>query len=398
MASDLINVVEAKKLILEHAVTMLPVKLPLLQAAGKALAEDIYASINIPAYAQSSMDGYAFSFPGWKKNKALTIKGEMAAGSTDIFSLAAGNAVRIFTGAAVPPGADTVVMQEKTNIQNDNLYIEDENIFQGSNVRLKGSEIKSGDLALAKDSLLMPAAVGFLAGIGVTHILAYPFPSISIVVTGNELQTPGQPLNHGQVYESNSFSLQAALKQMHITDIKIYKAEDKLDTVKQVLKEALQQSDIVFLTGGVSVGDYDFVAAAATENEIEKVFHKIKQKPGKPIYFGKKANKLVFGLPGNPASVLTCFYEYAEPALKKISKQKTGLQVMQAPLAEPFKKAAGLTHFLKGFYDADKVTALHAQESYRLSSFANANCLIKIDEEVTACEKGEMVEIHLLPA
>jgi molybdopterin molybdotransferase len=250
---------------------------------------------------------------------------------------------------------------------------------------------------MAKDSLLMPAAIGLLASVSTTEVLVYMFPSVSIIVTGNELQTPGQPLLPGQVYESNSYTLQAALKQLHINEVKVYRAEDTLKKVKHVLKEALQQSDVVFLTGGVSVGDYDFVAAAAAENGVEKLFHKIKQRPGKPFYFGKKGSKLVFGLPGNPASVLTCFYEYVEPALKKIAKQKSGLQVMRVPLAAPFKKAAGLTHFLKGFYDGKKVTALHAQESYRLSSFANANCLIKIDEEVTVCEKGEIVEIHLLP-
>jgi molybdopterin molybdotransferase len=406
MTEEMVNVTQAKKVILEHAVELTPVQLSLSRAAGMVLAKDVYAAINIPAYAQSSMDGYAFSFTDWKSNTTLKIKGVMAAGSSETEALSPGNAIRIFTGAPVPAGADTVVMQEKTTIENDSLYIEDENMKQGVNVRLKGSEIKAGDLAVAKDSLLMPAAIGFLAGIGVTEVLVYPYPTVSIIVTGNELQSPGQPLQPGQVYESNSFSLQAALKQLHFTEVKVYKAEDTLETVKQVLNEALQKSDIVFLTGGVSVGDYDFVAAAATENGIEKVFHKIKQKPGKPFYFGKKArlndavgqgSKLVFGLPGNPASVLTCFYEYIEPALKQIVKQKTGLKVLQAPLAEPFKKTAGLTHFLKGFYDGKKVTALHAQESYRLSSFANANCLIKINEEVTVCEKGEIVEIHLLP-
>jgi molybdopterin molybdotransferase len=357
----------------------------------------VYAAVDIPAFNQSSMDGYAFAFTGWKANKSLQIKGEMTAGSNETFALLPENAARIFTGAAVPPGADTVVMQEKAKIENDQLVIADETILQGSNVRAKGSEIKAGELALAKNALLMPAAIGFLAGVGITDVLIYPCPSVSIIVTGNELQAPGQPLLQGQVYESNSFSLQAALKQLHINEVKVYKAEDSLEKVQQVLKEALQQSDIVFLTGGVSVGDYDFVAAAAAQNGIEKLFHKIKQRPGKPFYFGKKENKLVFGLPGNPASVLTCFYEYVEPALKKIAHQKTGLRVMQVPLAESFKKASGLTHFLKGLYDGKTVTALHAQESYRLSSFANANCLIKIDEEVTACEKGEKVEIHLLP-
>src|SRR5882672_7287794 len=183
----MISVTEAKQLILEHATPLPPERLPLSEAAGMVLAEDVYASINIPAFDQSSMDGYAFSFPGWTTNKSLKIKGEVAAGSNDIATLPQGNAIRIFTGAAVPGGADTVVMQEKTKIQNDFLLIEDENLLQGSNVRPKGSEIKAGDLALAKDSLLLPAAIGFLAGIGITKVLLYPYPSISIIVTGNEL-------------------------------------------------------------------------------------------------------------------------------------------------------------------------------------------------------------------
>jgi len=394
---SMISVTEAKEIIDKNIITLSPVKMQLHQAAGMVLAEDVYALVNIPAFTQSSMDGYAFSFDDWKKHKSLKIKGEMAAGSNETFSLSPGNTVRIFTGAPLPAGADTVVMQEKTKIENDDLIIEDENIMQGLNLRAKGSEIKAGKLALAKETSLMPAAIGFLAGVGITKVLVYPFPSVSIIVTGNELQQPGHPLMQGQVYESNSFSLQAALKQLHISEVKVYKAEDTLETVTLVLKEELFQSDVVFLTGGVSVGDYDFVAAAAAKNGVEKIFHKIKQRPGKPFFFGKKDSKLVFGLPGNPASVLTCFYEYVEPALKKIAKQKTGLRVMQAPLSEPFNKATGLTHFLKGFYDGKKVTTLHAQESYRLSSFANANCLIKIDEEVTVCEKGELVEIHLLP-
>jgi len=393
----MISVTEAKEKIINNTATLAPVKSVLSFAAGKVLAEDVYSPIDIPAFDQSSMDGYAFSFNDWQSNPLLEVKGEIAAGSHEVAALTAGSAVRIFTGAAVPPGADTVVMQEKIKIQNDHLVVEDGTVSQGLNIRIMGSEIKAGEMAMAKDSVLTPAAIGFLASVGIIEVLIYPNPSISIIVTGNELQVPGNPLQPGQVYESNSFSLQAALKQLHITDVKVYKAEDTLEKVTQVLKEAMERSDIVFLTGGVSVGDYDFVASAAEQNGIEKVFHKIKQRPGKPLYFGKMHNKLIFGLPGNPASVLTCFYEYAEPALKKMVKQKTGMQITQAPLAGPFKKAAGLTHFLKGYYDGKTATALHAQESYRLSSFANANCLIKIDEEVTMCDKGEPVEIHLLP-
>ena len=348
MAAEMINVAEAKEIIFELAVPLSPVKRSLYDAAGLVLAEDVYASINIPAYAQSSMDGYAFAFSDWQAERSLQIKGVMAAGSNENFRLSPGTAVRIFTGAAVPDGADTVVMQEKTKVENDQLFIQDEGLQRGINVRLKGSEINDGDLAVSRDSLLMPAAIGFLAGIGVSEVLVYPPPVISIIVTGNELQTPGQSLEPGQVYESNSYSLKAALKQLGISDVNVHTSEDKLETVMAVLNDALQQSDIVFLTGGVSVGDYDFVASAASQTGVEKVFHKIKQRPGKPLFFGKKGNKLVFGLPGNPASVLTCFYEYVEPALRKIAKQKTGIEVTKVPLSAPFKKAAGLTHFLKG--------------------------------------------------
>jgi len=393
----MISVTEAKEKVISNTGSLTPVLSALSEAGGKVLAEDVYSPVDIPAFDQSSMDGYAFLFNDWKSNQLLAIKGELAAGSYDVADLPPGHAVRIFTGAPVPTGADTVVMQEKTKIQNDHLVIDDDSILPGLNVRSRGSEIKAGELAIAKDNLLTPAAIGFLASVGIKELSIYPHPSISIIVTGNELQAPGNPLQPGQVYESNSFSLRAALKQLHITEVNVYKAEDTLEKVTRVLKEALQQSDIVFVTGGVSVGDYDFVATAAAHNGVEKIFHKIKQRPGKPLYFGKMNNKLVFGLPGNPASVLTCFYEYAEPALKKMIRQKTGMQVMQAPLAKPFKKAAGLTHFLKGYFDGKAVTALHGQESFRLSSFAKANCLIKIDEEVTVCDKDEPVEVHLLP-
>ena len=211
------------------------------------------------------------------------------------------------------------------------------------------------------------------------------------------MQQPGKLLQHGQVYESNSFALTAILQQLHIENIQILYATDKHEIVTSTLKEALRQSDVVLLTGGISVGDYDFVLQAATECGVTKLFHKIKQRPGKPLYFGKKENKLVFGLPGNPSSVLTCFYQYVIPALEKLSKRKIGLQTLKIPLAKLFQKNAGLTHFLKGFYDGKTAMPLDAQESFRLSSFAKANCLIQIDEDITSLKEGELVDVYLLP-
>ena len=393
----MISVQEAKRIINENVSPLATVVFSLQQATGLVLAEDVYASTDIPAFPQSSMDGYAFSFHDWQKNKKLKIAGEVAAGSNETFLLSPGNAVRIFTGAPVPAGADTVIMQEKIKTQNGELIIEDETLQAGNSVRPKGSEIKAGALALEKGNILSPAAIGFLAGIGISAIKVYPNPSISIIITGNELQQPGQTLQHGQVYESNSFALKAILQQLHIYDVKVFYAADKPGIVSDTLNKALEQSDVVLLTGGISVGDYDFVLQAATNCHVEKLFHKIKQRPGKPLYFGKKENKLVFGLPGNPSSVLTCFYQYVIPALEKLSNRKIGLQTLKVPLSKAFQKNTGLTHFLKGFYDGKTATPLDAQESFRLSSFAKANCLIQIDEEMTSLKEGELVNVYLLP-
>jgi molybdopterin molybdotransferase len=393
----MISVTEAKKIISENASLLDPVTLPLQQASGLTLAEDVHASIDIPAFPQSSMDGYAFSFNKWDQNKKLKIVGEVAAGSNEPFNLSPGNAVRIFTGAAVPAGADTVVMQEKIKTSNGELIIEDENLQVGNNVRQKGSEIKAGELALERNSVLSPAAIGFLAGIGIADVKVYPHPSIGIIITGNELQQPGKPLQHGQVYESNSFALKAVLQQLHMDNIQVYYATDKPEIITDILKKALERSDVVLLTGGISVGDYDFVLQATTACSIEKLFHKVKQRPGKPLYFGKKESKLVFGLPGNPSSVLTCFYQYVISALEKLSNKKSFLQIIQVPLAKPIQKNTGLTHFLKGIYNGRSALPLEAQESYRLSSFATANCLIQINEEVTACKEGELVDVYLFP-
>jgi molybdopterin molybdotransferase len=393
----MITVSEAKKIILENTETMQPVMMPLDQAAGLVLAEDLYAITDIPAYPQSSMDGYALSFSGWQQYKKLKMAGMVAAGSEDRPVLSPEEAVRIFTGAAVPDGADTVVIQEKSRTENGELIIEDTALEQGANVRPRGSEIKAGELALSKDSRLSPAAIGFLTGIGITQISVYPAPAVSIIVTGNELQEPGNPLKHGQVYESNSYTLRAVLKQMQINNITVYRAEDSLDKLTSVLSEALEKSDIVLLNGGISVGDFDFVLKATENCGINKIFHRIKQKPGKPIFFGKKERKIIFGLPGNPSSVLTCFYEYVTITLEKLFNCRTGIQTVYAPMLNDFKKPAGLTHFLKGFYDGKTVMTLDAQESFRLSSFARANCLIVLNEEVTQSFIGEIVEVHLLP-
>lgn len=393
----MISVSEAREIIQEYGAALQPVTMKLEDAVGCRLAVDIFSPLDIPSYPQSSMDGYAFSYADWQNNTGLQIKGEMAAGSSDQFKIDQGTAVRIFTGAAVPPGADTVVMQEKITVINGVLQIQDEQLKKGANVRLKGSEIKAGELALSAGMTLTPAAIGFLAAMGITELLVFPSPVITIIITGNELQTPGHELSYGQVYDSNSFALTAALQQCGVKQVQLVQVSDELDKLTHQLKQALEQSDIVLLTGGVSVGDYDFVIAAAQLCGISTRFHKLKQRPGKPLFFGTKEAKLIFGLPGNPSSVLTCFYMYVLPVVNKMINGKNGLSIKRVPLSSPYQKIAGLTHFLKGYFDGHTVTPLGAQESYRMRSFASANCLIELDEAITDCEQGTMVTVHLLP-
>jgi molybdopterin molybdotransferase len=252
-------------------------------------------------------------------------------------------------------------------------------------------------LALEQGSVLSPGAVGLLSGLGFAEVDVYPQPSVALLVTGKELQTPGIKLSYGQVYESNSFTLRTALKQMGISKVAVQHVDDTLEAVEAALTFALHDYDLVLLTGGISVGDLDFVLPATEQCGVTKLFHKVAQKPGKPLFFGKKQEKVVFGLPGNPSSVLTCFYQYVVPALEQMTCRQNRVPVQYMRLNEEVRKPKGLTHFLKAAFDDQGVVALSAQESFRMRSFAVANCLIELAEDQSLFEAGTMVPVHLLP-
>jgi molybdopterin molybdotransferase len=394
----MISVTEARHIIKSNIKPLAEREIPLAEAGGKILSEDIFAFCDIPSFPQSAMDGYAFRFEDWKENGKLLTGAIIQAGHPEKIRLSKGTAVRIFTGAAVPEGADTVVMQEKTRLDNNILHIEDDGLKPGANIRPPGSEIHKGQLALAAGSLLNPAAIGFLSGIGIDKVKVIPSPSISIIITGKELVTAGQPLSYGQVYESNGMILQTALRQAGFNDISITRSDDNLEELGRLIETSLKKMDLILITGGVSVGDFDFTLQAAANCGVEKWFHKLKQKPGKPLYLGAKEQKTVFGLPGNPASVLTCFYEYILPALGNLTGKNMELASQKLRLNKAYAKKGTLTHFLRGRADGDTVTVLEGQESYKMASFASANCLIVLDEHEREYQPGEIVEIHLLPA
>ncbi len=392
----MISVAEARSLIQQHVHPLPPVIVLLQNAAGLTLATDIFSPGHFPPFRQSSMDGYAFAYDHWS-GKPLAIAGEMQAGANSTPKLLPGQAIRIFTGAPVPDGVDTVVMQEKTELNNGQLTITDELIVVGANVRPIGSDIQAGELALPAGSFLSPGALGMVAGLGINEVSVYPPPIVSVLLTGKELQQQGKPLQFGQVYESNSFANRAVLQQCGVQQIHTQVVDDDLALLTTTIEQAINNSNLVLLTGGVSVGDYDFVTRALQQLGAQVIFHKLKQRPGKPLLLATHKGTVIFGLPGNPSSVLTCLYEYVVPALQiMLQRPMPFVQTVQLPLAEAYIKNHGLTQFLKGWYHNGQVTPLHAQESYRMRSFAVANCLIVLPDNARELKKGQLVEVHLL--
>ena len=363
-------------------------------ACGYVLAKNIFSPIDLPPFDNSAMDGYAIISKDYIEGNKITLSGESAAGKSFLKNIFNGQAVRIFTGAEIPRGADAVVMQEKVSVQQNTLSINDENVRPGLNIRTKGSQIKKGALALPAGTALTPAAIGFLASMGLKNIAVVKKPSVAIIVTGDELQKPGTRLSKGKIFESNAITIESALKQSGIEKVKTFFVGDNEKQTRQIFKSAMKDADFILFTGGISVGDYDFVGSVLRKEKVKEVFYKVKQKPGKPLYFGTKIKKYIFGLPGNPASVLTCFYHYVLPAVKRYSGFKDCLPAtIRVPLAKDIQKKIGLTHFLKASTNFKIVSPLEGQESYIMKSFAEANCLILFPEEIEIIREGEIVEV-----
>lgn len=365
----------------------------LYYATGYTIAEDIYSNIDFPPFDQAAMDGYALKFEDYKIENSFKINGEVQAGVVFNETVRKNEAIRIFTGAPVPSGVDTVVMQEKTTFSNGILKINDENLKKGSNIRPQGSQTRQNQLVLKSGSNIRPGVAGFIAGLGINKVKIYKKPNVCIISTGKELTKTGKKLKNGKIFESNSYSLYAALCELNISEINIFTVDDKPKEIEKCINENLKNCDLMILTGGVSVGDYDFVVESLKNCRVKKIFHKVKQKPGKPLYFGKIRNTLVFGLPGNPSAVLTCFYIYILPAILKMTGKKNITNYDNMILQNDFNKRSELTYFLKGKIDNKGVLALHSQESYQMNSYAEADCIIKLKEEKTYYKKGEIVEI-----
>ena len=394
----MISVEEAKELIVKSTARLKPIQQEISKSLNQILSDDVISPINYPPFDQSAMDGFAIFHSDILEKKEIEIIGEAPAGSPYNEKITSGKSVRIFTGGKIPEGTDTVIVQERVSIANGKIIAEDTGILKGANIREKGSQIKKGEVVLRKGTALNAGAIGLLASLGITSVTIFPKPKVSIIVTGNELQKPGLPLVNGQVYESNSFALKSVLESIHISTVNIFSIGDDEKITKDTLASAIHDSDVVLVSGGISVGKYDFVGKCLQELQVENIFYKISQKPGKPMFFGKKNNCLIFGLPGNPASALSCFYEYVFPTLKSMQGFKEiFLKKLNLPVSSDYKKKEGLSLFLKGRIAESKVEVLAGQESNNIGAFAFADCLIYLPSEKGNIKSGEMVEAHLLP-
>lgn len=394
----MISVEEAKSKILKLSEQLSVEELSIEECNGYVLAKDIFAPIHLPPFNQSAMDGFAFVFNDLVSNTPINIVGEVAAGKEVSGVFKSGQAVRIFTGAKVPAGFDCVVMQEKVNILASQLVITDKELKVDSNIRLAGSQIEQGALALKMGTVLSPGAVGYLSGMGIRSVPVFRKPKVSVIVTGSELQKPGNELEGAQIFESNSYTLIAALNSIFIKPLSIESVEDNEVEISRIIENAICQSDVVLISGGISVGDYDFVGKTLEKLNVKNIFYKIKQKPGKPLFFGKKENVLIFALPGNPAAVLSCFYNYVYPSLRALQGfSTTFLKSVLLPISCNYHKKKGLSNFLKSKTSTNEVIPLDGQESYILSSFALADSMIYLPEESENIKKNDLVEVFMLP-
>ena len=365
-----------------------------IEALGCTIFEDVLSPIDMPPFRQSAMDGYALNMNG---NGIYTIIGEVKAGDSHHPILKKGNAVRIYTGAAVPDTANAVVMQERTSVE-DNVLKIDSDVIINSNIRPLGEQVHKGQIALKKGTRLTPAGIAFLTSLGITDVRVYQRPSIAIVVTGNELASPGQDLAYGQIYESNGIMLNASLRNLGFDKVSMQVVSDDFQDTLETLNNVIANNDFILVSGGISVGDYDFVGKALNEIGVEELFYKVNQKPGKPLFFGKKDNKLIFALPGNPAAALSCFYIYVYPALQKRCGNENFSLCRTIAICEcNFIKKRDRPEFLKAIYKNGKVELLEGQNSSMLHTFALANAFVYAPETTETIKINDTVEVILLP-
>ncbi|WP_368389586.1 molybdopterin molybdotransferase MoeA [Thalassotalea sp. 1_MG-2023] len=363
---------------------------------NRVLAKNVYSPVNVPPMNNSAMDGYAFKHAGADIN-SLTVIGRSMAGKPFLGACQQGECVRIMTGAAMPKGCDTVIMQEQCQ-QDGNIIHLQKQVPQCSNVRNVGEDIKQGALVFEQGKRLTSIDVGVLASLGIAEVPVVKPIKVALFSTGDELKNPGEPLSIGDIYESNSHFLQAMLTKFGADVIPMGIISDDEEQISQALVSANEQADVVITSGGVSVGDADYIKAV-----LDKLGHidfwKVAIKPGKPFAFGHLPSSYFFGLPGNPVSALVTAHQLVLPALAKLQNINQSSPVrLSARSNTPLKKAPGRMDFQRGVMQANTqgqltVTSTGSQGSGMLTSMAKANCYIVLSQEQGNVQADEQVTV-----
>ncbi|MCG6865718.1 MAG: molybdopterin molybdenumtransferase MoeA [Thiogranum sp.] len=377
-----------------------PQKVALRVALGRVLAQDVLSTADVPAHDNSAMDGYAVSARDLPASgtRALQVVGSAWAGKPFTATVQPGEAVRIMTGAVVPAGCDAVVMQEQAECDGEQLRIGNGH-RPGQNIRRAGEDLSKGQVALARGHRMQPADLGLLASLGISEVHVQRPLRVAFFSTGDELRSIGEPLETGQIYDSNRYTLFGMLTRLGVDIIDMGVVRDKPEAIRDAFVRAAANADCVITSGGVSVGDADYVKQVLDEvGEIS--FWKIAMKPGRPLAFGRIGAAGFFGLPGNPVAVMVTFYQFVQPALRHMAGEtEVTLPQFTVPCLSRLKKRAGRSEFQRGILSRDAqgqwvVRKTGGQGSGVLSSMSSANCFIVLPPQGMEIEPGDPVLVE----
>ncbi len=378
-------------------------RLNIRAALGRVLAEEVISPVNVPQHDNSAMDGYAVRFDDLKQDGEATFKviGAAFAGTPFDGSVGPGQAVRIMTGAVIPQGANTVIQQERAKTSGDQVAVAPV-AKKGTNTRRAGEDLRQGEPALKRGQPLRPAEIGLLASLGIGEVSVYRKLRVAFFSTGDELVPVGSPLGDGQIYDSNRYTIHGMLTRLGCDVLDMGVIRDDPKAVERAFEEAAQSADVVITSGGVSVGEADYVKQIL-ERLGEVLFWKIAMKPGRPLAYGRIGRAHFFGLPGNPVAVMVTFYQFVRDALLYLQGQVTvaPLPTLKVTCTSAIKKAPGRTEFQRGILSraADgqwTVRTTGDQGSGILSSMSQADCFIVLATEVGNLPAGTVVDVQLL--
>lgn len=400
---------EAKRIVLEHTQLKAPLSIGLEESLGFVLAEDVQATCSVPAFDNSAMDGYAMRtgdliYASEVAPVSLKMIDFIAAGDRSLQPLEQGECFQIATGAELPCGADTIVMKEQARADGDRIWFM-QAPQKNQHVRFKGEDIQEGQIVLSRGEKIGPSQVTLLAAFGYSRVLVQPPLNVVVITTGSELIDVDLPLEPGKIRDVNSYMLAALAREEQCNTHRVGIVKDDPRLIYEVLNAHIQ-ADLILITGGVSMGERDFVKDALVDIGAEEIFWKVRIKPGKPFYFaihqrGENEKTLIFGLPGNPAAGYVIFEEYARPSIRKaMGRRKLENSFITAELDYDITEQSDRRQFIRAFLRKDQnqfhVAPLPVQGSHSLSSLAGANALVVVPENEEILPKGASVKVRPL--